>query len=96
MLPDRIIQSIWGFVAVFGALFVVLFLALLATGLDVRTAFGALASSIANTGAAIGSVSQAFTGVPDSSKWILIFAMIAGRLEVFTILVLFTASYWRK
>jgi len=96
VLPDPIIQSIWAFVAVFGALFVVLFLALLAIGLDVRTAFGALSACIANTGAGIGAISETFAGLPGDAKWLLIFAMIAGRLEVFTILVLFTPSYWKK
>jgi len=96
VLPDSIIQSIWAFVAVFTAIFVILFLALLACGLDVRTAFGALASSMSNTGAAIGKVSEVYTWISDTTKWILIFSMIVGRLEVFTILVLFTSSYWRK
>ncbi len=96
VLSDSIVQSIWGFVAVFIALFIVLLLALLGTGLDLQTAFGSLAASIGNTGAGIGGVAANFENIPSSSKWILIFAMIAGRLEVFTLLVLFTRSYWRK
>lgn len=96
VLPDQIVQSIWGFVAVFVALFVVLFLILLSTGLDVRTVFGALSSCISNVGASIGNVDKTYAGLPSDAKWILIFAMIAGRLEVFTILVLFTRNYWKK
>lgn len=96
LLPESVVQSIWGFVAVFMTLFLVLFLGLLAVGLDVRTAFGALASCIGNTGAAIGGVTSNFYSVPSSAKWMLTFAMIAGRLEVFTILVLFTSDYWKK
>jgi len=95
-LSDSVAQAIWGFVSVFIVLFVVLFLVLLATGLDVRTAFGALASCISNTGAAIGSVASNFEHIPKLSKWVCIFAMIAGRLEIFTLLVLFTPTYWRK
>jgi len=95
-LPENIIQAIWGFVSVFILLFVILMLMLLATGLDPRTAFGALASCIANTGAAIGGVHNNFEHVPIFAKWILIFAMLVGRLEVFTIIVIFMPSYWRK
>jgi len=96
ILPEQVVQSIWGFVSVFITLFFILLMGLLATGLGLKTAFGALASCIANTGAAIGSVSSNFEHIPAVSKWILIFAMIAGRLEIFTLLVLFTPSYWRR
>jgi trk system potassium uptake protein len=95
-LPDAVIQSIWSFFAVFILISIVLFLGLLAVGLDVTTAFGALASCISNTGASIGATAESFVGVPTVAKWMLIFAMIAGRLEVFTLLVLFAPSYWRK
>ncbi len=96
VLPEPVIQAIWGFVAVFIALFVVLLMILLATGLDLKTSFGALAACLANTGAAIGKVANNFNHIPEVSKWVLIFAMIAGRLEIFTLLVLFTPDYWRK
>lgn len=96
VLPEQIVQSIWGFVAVFILLFIILLLALLATGLDFTSAFGALAAAIGNTGAAIGQVAQNFETAPMTAKWICIFAMIAGRLEVFTLLILFTSSYWKK
>ena len=96
VLSEEVVQSIWGFVAVFIALFIILLLALLSTGLDFQTAFGALAGCIGNTGASIGSVAHTFRTVSPVAKWLLIFAMIAGRLEVFTLLVLFTPNYWRK
>ncbi len=95
-LSDSVTQAIWGFMAVFIALFIILLLLLLATGLDLTTAFGALAACISNTGAAIGKVANNFDHIPIFSKWILIFAMIAGRLEIFTLLVIFTPDYWRK
>lgn len=96
LLPDSVIQSIWAFVSVFVLLFIVLLLCLLATGLDVKTAFGATASCLANTGASIGKVAHTFDHIPSASKWILILTMIAGRLEIFTLLVLFTPQYWRR
>lgn len=96
VLSDEVIQTIWAFVALFSVLFVVLLLILLATGMPIKTAFGALASCISNTGAAIGGVATSFEHIPTFSKWVLIFAMLAGRLEIFTIFVLFTREYWRK
>lgn len=95
-MSESIVQAIWAFLAVFIALFIVLLLLLLADGLPIRTAFGALAACLSNTGAGIGGVSHGFNTIPSFSKWVLIVAMLAGRLEIFTILVLFTPSYWRK
>ncbi len=95
-LGDKTIQSIWAFVTVFALLFIVLLLALLGCGLDPRTAFGALVGSIANNGIGLGRTSINFESINNLSKWILTFAMLAGRLEIFTVLVLFTPGYWRR
>jgi len=96
VLPDSIVQSIWGFISVYIVLFATLLLGLLGTGMNMRTAFGSLASCIANAGATIGSTATSFYYVSKTAKWIFMFAMIAGRLEVFTLLVLFVPSYWRR
>ncbi len=96
ILSENIIEAIRAFFFFFIFLFVFLLLVLLADGLGIRTAFGALASCFANTGAAIGSVANNFEHIPSFSKWVLIFSMIAGRLEIFTVLVLFTRDYWRR
>jgi len=96
VLPEPVIQAIWGFVGLFIAIFVILLLALLASGLDIRTAFGAAAAAISNTGAAIGQVSSNYQGLSIFDKWILIFAMLAGRLEIFTLLILFTPTFWKR
>lgn len=90
-----VIQSVWAFTAAFVTIFVALLLALMATGLPLETAFGALASCLSNTGAGIGGVASSFVDVNSSAMWMLIVAMLLGRLEIFTILVLFTSSYWR-
>lgn len=95
ILPENVIQAIWGYVALFIVIFVVFFLLLLATGLHIKTAFGSLAPCLSNAGAGIGGVARNFEHIPVMSKWILIVAMIAGRLEIFTILVLLTPGYWR-
>lgn len=95
-IPERIIEAVWGFFAVYIAVFVFLLLALMATGLDQVTAFSALAASINNLGPGLGKVSQHYANINDVSKWILCFAMLLGRLEIFTLLVLFTPTFWRR
>lgn len=96
VLPESIVQSIWAFVSMFMVIFIVMLLGLLATGLDMTTAFGSLAACISDTGASIGTVSSTFNPIPATAKWILIAAMLVGRLEIFTILVLLSPEYWRK
>ena len=96
VVPENIIQGIWGFFAIYIALFVVLLLLLLATGLDPTTSFGALSACISDAGQSIGLTGGGYALLPDSSKWILIFAMLAGRLEIFTLIVIFIPSFWRK
>ena len=95
-LPENIIQGVWGFVGIFLVLFILIILALLAAGLDFRTAFGSAAGAIANAGLGLGKTAVTFETINNPSKWILTFAMFAGRLEILTILVLFTRGYWRK
>lgn len=95
-LPEKIMQGVCGFVAIFIVLLVLIILGLLATGLDFRTAFGSAAGALANAGIGLGKTAVIFENINNPSKWILTFAMFAGRLEIFTILVLFTRDYWRK
>lgn len=67
-------------------------------GLDVSTAIGSVASALGNIGPGIGEVgpSGTFAGIPDEGKWFLAFLMMTGRLELFTVLILFTGYFWRK
>ena len=71
-------------------------LALIATGLDELTAFSAVAATLNNLGPGLGEVAVHFGQVNDAAKWILIIVMLFGRLEVFTLLVLFTPTFWRN
>lgn len=95
-LPDKIIQGVCGFVAIFTVLLILIILGLVATGLDFRTAFGSGAGALANAGLGLGKTAIIFENINNPSKWILTFAMFAGRLEILTILVLFTRDYWRE
>ena len=95
-VPDRVVEAVWGFCAVYVFTFAVLFLILLGTGLDFVTAFSALAACINNLGPGLGEVSAHYGGLSATVKWILSFAMLLGRLEVFTLLVLLTPMFWRR
>ena len=95
-LSTDILSSIWSFVALVVFIFVVLLLLLLADGLDLTTAFGALAACISATGASIGGVSSVYEHIPSFSKWVLLISMLLGRLEIFTVFVLLMPRYWKK
>jgi len=75
--------------------FIVIMLLLMATGLDFTTAFSAVAASLNNLGPGLGQVASNYAGIGDTAKVLLCIAMLLGRLEVFTLLVLFTPMFWR-
>ncbi len=93
-VPHRVIDAVWGFFSVYIVVFGIMMLLMMATGLDQVTAFSAVAASLNNLGPGLGEVASNFVVVNDSAKWISIFAMLLGRLEIFTLLVLFTAAFW--
>ena len=95
-VPDRVVEAVWGFCAVYVSAFALLFLILLGTGLDFVTAFSALAACINNLGPGLGEVSAHYGELSAAVKWILSFAMLLGRLEVFTLIILLTPMFWRR
>jgi trk system potassium uptake protein TrkH len=95
-LPDQVMQSMWSFISVFIALFLLLMVIFIAFGNDFLTSFSAITATLANAGAGIGKVSSSFAHLNTPSKWLLIFAMLAGRLEIFSLLILFSRHFWQK
>ncbi|WP_275098620.1 TrkH family potassium uptake protein [Sedimenticola hydrogenitrophicus] len=95
-ITPRVVEAVWGFFALYVASFTLMYLALALTGLDLMTAFSAVAASINNLGPGLAAVGTSYTGLNDPAKWILCFAMLLGRLEIFTLLVLLSPAYWRK
>lgn len=95
-VPDRIVEAVWGFFAVYVISFVAIFMVLLTTGLDFTTAFSAVGATINNLGPGLGDVAAHYGGLNDLAKWVLCFSMLLGRLEVFTLLVLLTPAFWRQ
>ncbi len=95
-VSDRVIEAVWGFFAIYVIAYLVLCILLLATGLDFLTAFTAVGACINNLGPGLGDVSANYGNINSAAKWLLCFAMLLGRLEVFTLLVLFTPAFWRR
>jgi len=94
-VPDAVIQSVWGFFSVYIMMYGLIFLALLATGMDFLTTWSAVGASLNNLGPGLGDVAAHYGNINDAAKWILCFAMLLGRLEIFTLLVLLTPMFWR-
>ena len=95
-LPERVINAVWGFFSLYVASFIILMLIVMSTGLDQVTAFSAVAACINNLGPGLGDVGANYGDINALSKWVLCFAMMLGRLEIFTLLVLFSTDFWRK
>ena len=95
-VPVRIVDSVWGFFSIYIVVFGFLMLAMLSTGMDQVTAFSAVAASLNNLGPGLGDVASGFMTVTDAAKWLAVVGMLMGRLEIFTLLVLFTPTFWRR
>jgi trk system potassium uptake protein TrkH len=95
-MPDRVVNAVWGFFAAYVGSFVFIMLYLMATGLDQITAFSAVAACMNNLGPGLGSVGANYVDINAPAKWALSFAMMLGRLEVFTLLLLFMPGFWRR
>jgi len=97
LVPDRVVDAVWGFFAVYLLFFIGLLCALLATSdLDFVSAFSAIGACLNNLGPGLGDVALSYQALTTSSKWLLVIAMLLGRLEIFTLLVLLTPDYWRS
>jgi len=92
----RVVDAIWGFLSLYVASFTVMYLALAATGIDLLTSFSAVAACINNLGPGLARVGASYADLHDPAKWILCFAMLLGRLEIFTLLVLLSPAFWRR
>lgn len=96
-IDESIIRNTLGFFLFYVAIFGLTSAALTAMGIDITSAIGAAASAVGNIGPALGHFGPTdnYALLPDIGKWILSFAMLLGRLEIFTVLILFSRTYWR-
>jgi trk system potassium uptake protein TrkH len=94
-VSSRVVEAVWGFFSVYIVVFGAMMLAMMATGLDQVTAFSAVAATLNNLGPGLGGVASGFMDLGDMAKWISVVGMLLGRLEIFTLLVLITPTFWR-
>ena len=95
-INERTLETIWGFFAIYVFVFISVMLLLMLSGLDFTTSFSAVAATINNLGPGQGDVLLNYANISDLNKWILSFSMIVGRLEIFTLLVIFIPDFWKK
>ncbi len=97
-VPAEILSSIWGFFILYLGIFVVSTIIMSFLGLDIVSAFASVAACIFNVGPGLGLVGPVdnFLAIPVVGKWVLIFCMLLGRLEIYTVIVLLLPEYWRK
>ena len=90
--------SIWGFFALYLAVTVVASILMTLLGLDMMTAFSSVVATIGNVGPGFGAVNAAstYSEIPHLGKWILSFCMLAGRLEIYTVIILLIPEFWKK
>jgi len=97
-IPETVTDAVMSFFFLFALVFGIMALALTLMGLDFMTAVSGAATAIANVGPALGDIigpSGTFAPLPDAAKWVLSAGMLLGRLELFTVLVLFSPAFWR-
>lgn len=95
MLSERIIESVWGFLSAYAFIFFISLFFVMANGVNPVDAFYIVASSLNNLGIGLGGVNDSYTNLNQITKWIMIIDMLFGRLEIFTLLILFTPVFWR-
>jgi trk system potassium uptake protein TrkH len=94
-VPEDVVYSVWGFYVLYVVTALLLTLAAMAAGLHLESALGVTTSTMNVLGPGLGDVAANFTTVGPVVKWLGIFGMLAGRLEIFTLLILFLPAYWR-
>lgn len=95
-VSEKVVSAVWGFFSVYVVVFAGLMIVSMAVGLDHVTAFSAVASTLNNLGPGLGEVATNYANIPTASKWLLMLAMLLGRLEIFTLLIIFTPAFWKK
>jgi len=93
---SRVIDAVWGFLAAYVLIFAVLMLVCMALGEDPITAYSAVGACLNNLGPGLGDATLNYSTLSDGTKYVLSFAMLLGRLELFTLLVVLSSSFWEN
>ncbi len=98
VIPREIVTNVIGFLALMIGLFIFGVILMSMLGLDLETSLGAVAATLGNIGPGLGDVGPTdnYAHIPLLGKWFLTFFMLAGRLEIYTVLILFAPSFWQK
>ena len=98
VVPQDVMRNVLSFIVLYVATVGAGSLLLTLLGLDLMTAIGGAISSVGNVGPAFGTLGPAdnYAHVPMLGKWVLAGLMMLGRLEIFTVLVLFVPAFWRR
>ena len=97
-VPEDVVRSVLGFLALYMILFALSTVLLAGLGVDFVTALGAVAATIGNIGPGFGMVGPVdnFAQIPYWGKWLLAWCMLLGRLEIYTLIILIVPEFWRK
>ena len=96
-VPDRRVDAVWSFFSVYVFFFLLSVCTLMImSDMDFITAFSAVGACLNNLGPGLGDVAVNYNSITADVKWVLMFNMVLGRLEIFTLLVLLTPAYWRR
>jgi trk system potassium uptake protein TrkH len=97
-VPDDVMHSVMGFLALYMGIFAFCSVVLAGFGVDFVTAFGAVAGTLGNIGPGFGMVGpvENYAMIPDSGKWLLIWCMLLGRLEIYTVIIFLAPAFWKK
>jgi trk system potassium uptake protein TrkH len=97
-VPAKTIEGIWGFFFIYLLLFALSSLIMALLGLDIITAISSVAACLGNVGPGLGAVGPAenFNQLPALGKWLLSLCMLIGRLEIYTVIILFVPEFWKK
>jgi trk system potassium uptake protein TrkH len=95
-VEERVMTAVWGFFFLYVLAYCGLSLALVATGVEIVTAFGSAAACLNNMGVGLGETAAGFGSLNDPAKWLLSLGMVLGRLEIFPLLLVFSPGFWRR
>lgn len=94
-VSESVVLSVSGFITLWMCCFMAVLLGMLASGLDLVSAFGGTVATMSNSGPGLGTVAYTFADASPAAVWLGSFSMLLGRLEVFSLIVLFTPAFWR-
>lgn len=97
-VPQPLVNNVLAFIVFYLLIFMIGSIFMAALGLDMESAMGSVAATLGNIGPGLGSVGpvENFSQIPGAGKWLLSFLMLLGRLELFTVLILFSPTFWKK